>query len=186
MLVFPPEAAAAHQAVGFEDGDLDELSPHAGRLAVGDGDERVAVDGLDEAVAEGVEGGAERAHLVATQDPLLDGRVDRTVVDERAAGVVDEIDAVEMAGPDLGDLADGPRNGVLVAFGAGLSVVDGTEAVVDRLDLFEDSAVGVERQLVGGEAVRQVVEARRGLGRCIGEGGRQHEPSDRHSEEGQP
>jgi hypothetical protein len=185
VLVLPAEAAAADEPARLAHGDLDELPSHAGGLAVGDGDERVAVDGLDEAVAEGVERAAEGAHLVAAEDALLDGGVDGTVVDERAAGVVDEVDAVEMAGPQLRDLADGSRDGALVALGAALGVEDGAQALVDDFALFEGVAIGVELRLRG-EAVTEVVEARGGFGRRLGEDGRQDEAGDGNSQEGQP
>src|SRR6185503_818060 len=72
------------------------------RLRIGDRLQLVAVDALDEAVAEQAEADAERADLVTGRDALLDARVDRAVVEQRSAGRVDEARAVEVSGAQLG------------------------------------------------------------------------------------
>ena len=99
--------------------------------------------------------------------------------------MVDEIDPVEMAGAQLGDLADGAGDGVLVALGAALGVEHRPQALVDAFALFKDDLVRVELRLRG-EAVGEVVEARGGFGRRLGEDGRQDEAGDGNSQEGQP
>src|SRR5262249_35833483 len=89
--------------------------------------------------------------------------VDGPVVDQRAAGMVDERYPVEVPGAELRDLADAAARRVLMAFAARLGVVHRSEPVGDRLALVEDRASGVEVGL-GQEAVGQVVEARGGFG----------------------
>src|SRR5262249_5994770 len=79
------------------------------------------------------------------------------VVDQRSAGMVNEVDAVEVTGPQLGDLADSAGDRVLVALGAGLRVVDRPKSLGDVVALLEDTAVSVECGL-SGEPVGQVVE----------------------------
>lgn len=95
--------------------------PLCAGLVVGDGDDIVAVDRLDEAVAERVERRAEGADVLCGRGhALLDVRVGGAVVDERAARRVDEVAyGVLVTGAQFGDLADGAGDGVLVALGAG-------------------------------------------------------------------
>ena len=63
--------------------------------------------------------------------------------------MVDELAAVEAAGPQLRDLAARAGHGVLMAFHAGLRVVHRAEAVRLVLALFEGHAVQVELGLGG-------------------------------------
>jgi hypothetical protein len=77
--------------------------------------------------------------------------------------MVEKAEAVEVTGSQLGDLADAAGHGVLVAFSAGLRVVDGTESVVEGLALLEGLSVQVELRLAH-QAIGQIVESRRGLG----------------------
>jgi hypothetical protein len=64
------------------------------------------------------------AHVVAGLHDLLEGRVDRAVVDERAARVIDENASlcVEASGAQLGDLAGAAGHRRLVALDAGLGI----------------------------------------------------------------
>src|SRR5207237_3660820 len=118
-------------------------------------------DGFDEAVAQRVQrgargvdrlrprksGGEERRHA------LLNLRVDGAVLDERAAGRVNEDRPAargaaesfyDVAGAKLRDLADRARHRVLVALAAGLRVVDGPQPVLYLVHLREDELVGLE------------------------------------------
>src|SRR5262249_37879854 len=140
--------------------------------------ERLVGHRLHEAVAEEVERRALRADRLAVRHALLelDVRVlaagaDRAVVDERAAGdhggavrdgdarVLEAARGVAGPDPELRDLAEAARRGVLVALPAGLGVVDRTETLVQELDLVEGFPIGVVRGLVH-EAVRSSVEPR--------------------------
>jgi hypothetical protein len=76
--------------------------------------------------------------------------------------MVEKAEAVEVAGSQLGDLADAAGHRVLMAFGAGLRVVDGTESIVDGLTLLEGLSVQVELRLAH-QAIGQIVESRRGV-----------------------
>jgi hypothetical protein len=66
-------------------------------------------------------------------------------VHERAAEGFEELVTIKTPRTVLGDLARAARDDVLVAFAAALGVVDRADAVIDRLDLFENEAVVVER-----------------------------------------
>src|SRR5262249_13191803 len=116
----------------------------------------------DEAIAECVERGAEGAHFVAAKHALLNGGVDRPVIDQRSTRMINEIDAVEVPGPQLSDLADRAGDRVLVTLGAGLGVVDRPEPLGDPVALLESGAISVELGLCD-ETVGQIVETRRGF-----------------------
>src|SRR5205085_4498878 len=129
-------------------------------LSIRDGEERAVRDGLDEAVAEQVERGAEGAHRLLSRDgvaaaddaggverrhALLNLRVDGSVVDERAARRVYEVVVrVVVPGPQLDDLTDAAGHRVLMALAAGLRVVDRAESVVLLVNDAEDEFVGGE------------------------------------------
>src|SRR6185436_13291967 len=103
--------------------------------------------------------GEERRHA------LLYLRVDRAVVDERAARRVDEVSKrVEMSGAQLVNLADRAGDWILVALGARLRVVDGPEAVLYFVANFECGAIRVVLRLLD-EVVSAVVETDRRFGR---------------------
>jgi len=112
-VTFTPEGDATR--VTLEHRHLDEGALHRAGLPVLDGHQGVAVDALDETVSQGIEGGAERAHLVAAQNPLLDPSVDRAVVDERSAGMVEKAEPVEVTVSQLGDLAGASRDWICMA-----------------------------------------------------------------------
>src|SRR5713101_6097819 len=171
LLVLPPESAATDAISSLEHRHLDELPLHAEGLGVGDGDEGVAVDGVHEAIAQDVEGRAEGTDFIAPQHAFLEPRVDGAIVDERPAGVFDEVETVEMAGAQLGDLADAAGDGVRVTIPAGRRVVDGAKALGQGLLFLEGAPVRVEHRLVDeaiGEEVHPSVEGRRRLGRGRG------------------
>ncbi len=136
VLVLPTEAADADGAVRLENRHGDHLAGDASfalpRLRVGDREERVRVDRLDEAGAEGVGGHPEGADVLEAGHALLDGGVDRPIVDERPAGRIDEGSCgVEMSRAQFGDLADCAGDGVLVAFRTGLGVIDRAQSLCD-------------------------------------------------------
>ena len=58
--------------------------------------------------------------------------------------MLNEIRAIEMPGPHFTDLADRARNGILMALGTGLGIVDRTEPVANELTFLECRFVGVE------------------------------------------
>src|SRR5262249_41714736 len=116
----------------------------------------------DEAVAGRIERGAEGANFVAAKHALLNGGVDRPVIDQRSARMINEIDAVEVPGPQLSDLADRAGDRVLMALGAGLRVVYRPKPLGDIITLLKNSFVSVELGLRG-ETVGQIVETGRGF-----------------------
>ncbi len=71
MLILPAESGPAVIAGSFVDRNLNELTAHARGLRVGDGENGVAVDALDEPIAKCVEGSAEGGYFVTTQYALL-------------------------------------------------------------------------------------------------------------------
>src|SRR5258708_19471005 len=79
--------------------------------------------------------------------------------------MVDEFDAIEMAGPNLDDLADAAGGRVAVAFGAALCVIKRPEAFAYVLVLVESVFISIELAL-GRKTVRLVIEPRR----CFGSG----------------
>src|SRR5262249_9521410 len=98
--------------------------------------------------------------------------------------MIDKVDAVEVPGAQLSDLANGAGDRVLMALGAGLRVVDWPKPIGDLVALLESGAVGVELSL-SGETIGQVVKASRGL--CLTINGVAHEKrgTDPYREEDQ-
>src|ERR1044072_4636016 len=120
------------------------------RLVGGDLEKRLVRHGLDQAVAKKVERRAEGSHGLIIldacgeerRDALLNLRVYRAVVNERAAGRVHEVaEHVLMPGAKLVNLADRAGNRVLVALRARLRGVDRPESVLDFVADFEGLAV---------------------------------------------
>src|SRR6266498_2881794 len=70
--------------------------------------------------------------------------------------------AIEVAGAQLGDLADCASDRVLVAVGTGCGVVEWPKPLINPLPFFKDSAVSVHLGL-GDGPVGQAVEAGRRL-----------------------
>ncbi len=62
----------------------------AAGCAVRDVEQIAGIDRLDEAVAEHAQRGALRDHVVAGQHALLDVRMRGAILDQRAAGMIDE------------------------------------------------------------------------------------------------
>src|SRR5215468_8262314 len=160
MLILPAEACAPRRAAGFAYRYLDERPSLTRGLAIGYVHERVTVNALDEAVTKRVERSAEGAHFVATEHALLNVRVDRPVIDQRPAGMINEVDAVEVPGPQFGDLTDPAGDRVLMAIRTCRGVVERPKPMVDGFTLLELRAVCVHLGL-GGEPVSQVVKSGR-------------------------
>src|SRR5215470_8037962 len=111
-------------------------------LAAGDIEEGLVGDGFDVAVTEHADGKAESADEFGLRDALLNfgggegaAGADGAIVHQRAAddlSAVRDCDAgcgeaavsVVVSDAQLGDLASAAGNGVLVAFAAGLRVVE--------------------------------------------------------------
>lgn len=163
-------------AGGFEDGDhdcfaLDEAVALRG-LSSGDSEEGAVVDGFDETIAEGAESGAQSADVIGAREVLGGGFADGTVVDDGAVGdgVVAAVDwdgggckvsvGIGVPGANLGDLAGGSGDEVLVAIDAGGGIVHGSEAVGGIVAQFETGlvgGVGITRRL--GDAIRDALRA---------------------------
>src|SRR5205085_477594 len=105
--------------------------------------------GFNKPVAQRIERSAEGTHLVAAKHTLLDCSVDGSVVNQRTARMVNEVGAVEMPRTQLGDLANGACDRVLVAFDAALRIVDRAQAFGDVITLLEGSEIGIELGLSG-------------------------------------
>src|SRR5437868_8261551 len=191
MLVFPPKSSAADVAGSLGDWHLDEFAGDAAAalrwLIVGNGKQGVAVDGFHETIAQGIGGGAEGANGFVARRALLRLRTNRAVIHQRAAGnrvgaIIDEdggvhelAKAVAVTHAQLGDLADAAGNGILVAIGARLLVVDRSQTIGDCFLLFEMFLV-VRESRFSQPVARAAADARRirpvwAAGRC-GETGR--------------
>src|SRR5205085_6148435 len=112
---------------------------------------------------------------------LLCARIDGAVVDERAAGCVNEVAVrVVVSGAQLRDLADRAGDRILVALAARLRVIDRPQAVIRFLHNAEDELIGLEsaRRRLGRRELRDhralwqesfrvgvIVECGRGFGR---------------------
>ena len=168
MLVLPAESSPAHIASRLEHRNLDKAAANPSTalagLVVRYGIERIAVDALHVAVPEGIERGAECPNRFCARNAFLDGGIDGSIVDEGTARRVDKVSkTVVVPGPQLCDLADCAGHRVLMAFGAGLRVVDWAQASRNRLTLLKRRFVGVEVGL-SGESICLTIETREGLG----------------------
>src|SRR5215468_3518833 len=106
-LVLPPETSGSRRSAGLDHRNSDARSYEAGRLGKPNGLNGVAVDGLYEAIADGVEGGAECPDIFKRGfvQGLLDGRRDRPQLDQRRpAWRVDKGAVDQMPGPKFPDL----------------------------------------------------------------------------------
>ena len=196
MLILPPETPDTGLTRGLEEGNLDGLpvDPPLARLTLsrGEGQQRTVVNRLYEAVAEGVERGAQCPNVLANRYVLLcfrnDGSVvengpplngGRTIVDRDYR--IDEIAVVvAMADAQLGELARCAAHRVLMALCAGASIENGPQARCDIVLCLVDllvSCEGVTRRLCDAVAnafgarmlnERRSVKAGRGFGwrRC--------------------
>src|SRR6185369_15811459 len=99
VLVLPAEASPTIVAGCLEHRHLDKLAAHAGRLAIGNGKNGVAVYSFNKPIAQRIERSAEGTHLVPTQNALLDRSVNRPVINQRATGMVNEVRTVEVPSP---------------------------------------------------------------------------------------
>src|SRR5262245_65300739 len=134
MLVFPSEATSANGSAGLGHWNLDQRPLEAGRLVKPYGVDCIAVDGLYEAIADGVEGGAEISGVYGRDDlyALLDGRRDRPKLKQRRVlargGGKDAVGS--RPNPQFPDLALAAEIRGVVAITTTRSVVGRTEPVV--------------------------------------------------------
>src|SRR5262249_9463885 len=118
--VLPTEASGSRHSAGFDRRNLDERPYDASRLAGLNGCDGVAVDGLNEAIAKGVESGAESPDVFERGDvqALLDGGCDRPKLNQRlvlVTGGIDKDAVDQMPGSQFPDLADGADVRIVVA-----------------------------------------------------------------------
>src|SRR6266446_6334044 len=157
LLILPTEATDPIVARSLQHRHRDGLPADAAlrlpALPGGNAEQRLIGHGFDEAIAEETERHAQGTNGLARGNALLDllvgkgtARANGPVVDERPAGDdhgaagdrnarVDEASLlIPMAGAQLGHLTDAAGCGVLMAFPAGLRVVERPKAVADLLD----------------------------------------------------
>jgi hypothetical protein len=105
--------------------------------------------GLHETVAEETLRAAEREDVRFLLDDGLELReIERTIVNQRAPGMVDERYAVEESGPALGDLAAAAEGWSEVAFTASGGVEHRTDPFGNAVRLGELLCGGIEAALV--------------------------------------
>ena len=98
MLILPSEASHPGLSRRFEDRRHDDFAMDPAFALVGlagsDGDQRLIVDRLDEAVAEGIEHCAQGSDIFGGRDVLLGLRADGAIVHDGAArdGVLSIVD----------------------------------------------------------------------------------------------
>ena len=132
LLVLPSEASDPRRARSLEHRHVDHLAAHrlpAARSAMFS--QRAVGDRLDEAVAEDAEAPAQRRHVRVRMRELLDRDGDRAILDQRSSRRIDEVLAVEPAGPLLHDLAGAAEDRRQVARAAPVGVEDRAETVRD-------------------------------------------------------
>ena len=177
MLILPTEAADARLSRRFENRDRDGFAMDAAfadiELVLSDSLQGCVVDGLDEAVAEGVESGAQGSNVFGIGDVLLSLRNQRAVIDDGAEGdgvcaIVDgdgggdEIAVgIEVAGADFGELAGAAADGILVAVHAGSGIKYRAQTGACIVRLFEIGLVDCIR--VAGGFCNAVADALRAL-----------------------
>ena len=153
LLILPAEASATDLSGSLEHGHLDELTGNATAALVGlvlcNGKQRVAVDGLDEPVAQSIERRALGSNGFAPGHALLRLRTDRPIIDQRTVGygglaivdddvgVHEDAAAVVVANAKLRNLTGAARHGVLVAIYATPGVIKRTQATIHAVFLFE-------------------------------------------------
>src|SRR5262249_26632804 len=139
VLVLPAEAAYAGLARRLQDRNLDGLPVNPSladaRLLRTDGEQRLVVDRLDEAVAERIEGRPEPSDRLrgrhvflrlgnecAIVDDGAPGDAGRTVID-RHGGIHKRAARIAMTGAELGELARPAAHGVLMTLRARSAIV---------------------------------------------------------------
>jgi hypothetical protein len=177
-------------ARGFDDRNVKDLAADSAAagfaLLGGEIDEGLICNCFDEAVAEEIEGHASGVDSLGTGNAFLnfcrgESRVgaNGAIVDEGAA--FDDFSAVidgnfrvakmavgsVVADAHFGNLAGGAGDRILVAFAAGLRVIERTEAIGNVLDFFELRLIGLVSGIVD-HAVGFVVKTCGGFRRIRG------------------
>src|SRR5262249_48713993 len=97
---------------------------------------------------------------VVDQRPVGDGR--GSIVDGERSRYEVAV-CIVVARPEFSDLADGPRNRVLMALPAGLRIVDRAKPITGALDLIERVLVGGKGRVVGKAIAVKRIEVSRSL-----------------------
>src|SRR6266498_2329683 len=185
VLVLPPEATGSRQSASLDNRNIDARPYEARRLGKPDGLNGVAVDGLYEAVADGVEAGAESPGVLRADAGDVQGLHDagpegpklnqRPVLVARRFGK-DAVDSIP--GPEFRGLAAAADHRVIVAYAATPIVVGRPKSIIWGFDLLEDEFVVLERAVrnrgryafiyasaLGAKPVVQIVDVLVQLGR---------------------
>ena len=124
MLVLPPEATGSQRSVGLDHRNIDARPCESSRLGSPNGLNVVAVDGLYEAIADGVEGGAESPDVLIGDDVqgLRDGGRDGTEVESAIGSACSAVRVrsrrQKFPGPEFPGLAAAADNRLTVALKA--------------------------------------------------------------------
>ena len=97
------------------------------------------VDGFHETISERVQGGPERLNFITNRDMFLNGGIDRPIINERTArGSGKSLGrSIIVSRPNFGDLAQTAGDRALMAFRAGLCVIDWPKSLIDGFPLPE-------------------------------------------------
>ena len=87
-------------------------------------------------------------------------------MNQRASGTLKKDSAVEVSGPQLGNLTDSTRHRILMALATALSVVNGAQAVGNVFAFVEDCLVRFELTLRN-KSIRPIVETGWSFGRRL-------------------
>src|ERR1700731_3648630 len=192
MLIFPAEAAHAHLSRRFHNGHIENLTAdfpmRRFALLLGKIDERLIGNGLNEPIAQQIQRQPKRADRLGLWNAFLNFlvgkrriRANGAIIHQRAAGnhlcsmsdwdVGSAKPSVRpvMTDPQFRHLRRAAGHGTLVAFGAGLSVVQRPETITQLLDSLELHLVSLVRYIIN-RAVAFVVKASWSLWKTRGRG----------------
>src|SRR5207244_4517364 len=93
-------------------------------------------------VSQSIKRHAEGADIFSARHALLDGSIDRAIIDQRAAGSVYKCArSIFVPGAQFGDLAGRASDRSLVALRTGLGVVDRSQSLFDGVTFLEDQPI---------------------------------------------
>src|ERR1700730_10432052 len=192
MLIFPAETAHAHLSRRFHDGHIENLTADfpMRRLALlfGKANEGLVGNGLNEAIAQEIQRKPQCADRLGLWNALLN-----FLVGKRTIGANGAIIHQRAAGNHLRSVSDGDvgsakvsvrplmtdsqfrhlrrcaGHGTLVAFGAGLRIVQRSKSITQLLDSLELHLISLVRYIID-DAVGLVVKASWGLWKTRGGG----------------
>src|ERR1700736_1291945 len=190
MLIFPAEAAHAHLSGRFHDGNIENLtadfSMRRFALLLGKINERLIGNGFNEAIAQEIQREAECADRLGLWNAFLNFLVGKrrigtngAIIHQRPAGndlcsVADwDVGSAKasvrppMTDPQFRHLRRSAGHGTLVAFGAGLRIVQRSKSITQLLDSLELHLVSLVRYIID-DAVGFVVKASWGLWKTRG------------------